>query len=283
MTSMKSAKAVPVLMYHHVSPATKGLATSPANFASQMRWLARHGWRTLSGEQLQGFLRDGSPVPAKSVVLTFDDGYLDNWQYAHPVLKEHGFSAIMFLVTGWVGQGAARPCATYEEVVGNRLDAFEAWSHAECKQWVEQGQTDRVIVRQSEVDVMRDAGTFEFHSHTHSHVRWDLVSADVSAKREGLLRDLTLSRNFFETHMGGATSQLCWPQGYFDQDYLDMAKQSGFTSLYTTDSRGLNRAAGGCSHIYRVAVRNRGGWQFGQRVILGASPLLGGIYNRLKS
>nr|WP_301290520.1 polysaccharide deacetylase family protein [Kerstersia gyiorum] len=77
-----------------------------------MRWLRKHGWQTLTAEQLRGFLEEGRPVPRRSVVLTFDDGYLDNWQYAHPVLKEYGFSAIMFVVTDWIGQGPARPART---------------------------------------------------------------------------------------------------------------------------------------------------------------------------
>ncbi|PWF23113.1 polysaccharide deacetylase family protein [Corticimicrobacter populi] len=280
---MKTAKAIPVLMYHHISPATNGLATSPANFASQMRWLARHGWQTLSCAQLQSFLQEGVSVPAKSVLLTFDDGYLDNWQYAHPVLKEHGFSAAMFLVTGWVGHGPVRPSATYEQIMTNQLDGFESWCHAGCKQWVEKGKMDRVIVRQSEVDAMRHAGTFEFHSHTHTHVRWDQVSEDAAVKRNALHQDLEASRVFFDQNLGGATSQLCWPQGYFDRDYLEIAEDLGFDTLYTTDSRGLNREACGSRHIYRIAVRNRGGWKFGQRVMLAASPLLSGLYNRLKS
>lgn len=62
---MTTAKAVPVWMCHHVSPATNGFSTSPANFASQRRWLARHDWRTLSCMQLQFFLQEGQPVPAK--------------------------------------------------------------------------------------------------------------------------------------------------------------------------------------------------------------------------
>jgi len=132
---------------------------------------------------------------------------------------------------------------------------------------------------------MRDAGTFEFHSHTHTHSRWDLTSLDVPAKREGLSHDLMASRAFFAEKMAGgrATVHLCWPQGYFDTDYLEVADQAGFTTFYTTDSKGLNRAASGTRHIYRLAVRNRGGWLFGQRVILGASPLLTGIYHYFKS
>ena len=64
---------LPVLMYHHVSPHVGSLTTSPDNFEGQLKWLAWRGYRTLGAQGLADFL-DGRPVPAKSVVLTFDDG-----------------------------------------------------------------------------------------------------------------------------------------------------------------------------------------------------------------
>ncbi|MCO7642743.1 polysaccharide deacetylase family protein [Pseudomonas sp. S 311-6] len=280
---MSFSQAVPVLMYHHVSPVTQGLSTSPRLFASQMRWLRKHGWQTLTAEQLRGFLEEGRPVPRRSVVLTFDDGYLDNWQYAHPVLKEYGFSAIMFVVTDWIGQGPARPCADIEAIRRDRLASFESWSHAECKRLIAGGEADRVIVRQSEVDEMRRAGTFEFHAHTHTHTRWDKVCCSVEEKRTGLAQDLRAQRAYFEAHMGGATEQLCWPQGYFDDDYLDVARQAGFSVFYTTKSHGYNTAGSGTASIWRVSVRNRGGLLFGLRLRLAMPDFLGRLYNRWKA
>ena len=109
MTS--GARSVPVLMYHHVSTSPGMITVTPANFAAQMAYLASAGYRTLGARQLAGFLA-GEPVPPKSLVLTFDDGYLDNWVHAHPVLQRHGFTAVCFLVSGWPGEGAPRANAS---------------------------------------------------------------------------------------------------------------------------------------------------------------------------
>ncbi|MRT32352.1 hypothetical protein FGX01_00105, partial [Xylella fastidiosa subsp. multiplex] len=57
-----------------------------------------------------GFLA-GKPVPHKSIVITFDDGYLDNWVYAHPILQKYHMHAVVFIVTSWTGDGPARPHA----------------------------------------------------------------------------------------------------------------------------------------------------------------------------
>ena len=105
---MAHAKSVPVLMHHHVSPSPGMITVSPENFESQIAWLATDGWTSLTMQQYAGFLA-GAPVPRKSILITFDDGYLDNWVYAHPVLKEFGQRATLFLITGWMGEGAVRP------------------------------------------------------------------------------------------------------------------------------------------------------------------------------
>src|SRR3546814_391 len=83
---MAQAHNIPVLMYHHVTEPGGSLAVSAKQFESQIRGLAQNGYRSLKAEEFTAFL-EGSPLPKKSVLMTFDDGYLDNWVYAHPVLK----------------------------------------------------------------------------------------------------------------------------------------------------------------------------------------------------
>lgn len=83
-----SVPTLPILMYHHVSP-NPGLVTlSPAAFREQMAWLARSGWHTPGAREIEAF-HQGQPLPRKSVVITFDDGYLDNWVHAQPAPAEH--------------------------------------------------------------------------------------------------------------------------------------------------------------------------------------------------
>src|SRR5690606_13926222 len=132
------------------------------HFESQMAWLSRSGYTTLDAERFAGFLR-GEAVPERSVLLTFDDGYLDNWVYAHPVLHKYGLKALLFLITGQIGQGPARPH------VGDCVGLPPTPGHRDCEAAVAAGSADDVMLRWSEVHAMRKAGTFEFHSHTHTH------------------------------------------------------------------------------------------------------------------
>ncbi|WP_211609639.1 polysaccharide deacetylase family protein [Paraburkholderia haematera] len=137
-------------------------------------------------------------MPEKSILLTFDDGYLDNYVHAHPCLARYGLNAIMFLVTGRVHDGPARSFLS-------RAASAER-SHAECERLVQIGQADDVTVRWSEIDVMRAAGTFEFHSHTHSHRRWGQLCTDPDSKIHRIRTDIETSKRILTEKMGGHQS-----------------------------------------------------------------------------
>lgn len=266
--------ALPVLMYHHVTPAPGLVTVSPDTFRAQMAWLARHGYRSVGVTDLAAFFA-GQPLPAKSVMITFDDGYLDNWVYAHPVLAEFGLSATLFVVTGWLGEGAPRPHA------GQREAPAACPGHRDCMARIQSGAADEVMLRWSEVDAMRAAGTFEFHSHTHTHTRWDKQIADPLERSAHLAADLLLSRQTLTQRLGDASAHLCWPQGYHDADYRRVAADAGFTHLYTVEKR-ANLPGDDPQHIGRVVVKDKAGPWFASRLWLYRQGLLGRAYVALR-
>lgn len=272
---MKHAHSVPVLMYHHVSPAKDMITTSPENFERQIRGLAKGGYHALSTEEFAGFLA-GKPVPAKSILITFDDGYLDNWVYAHPVLKKYKMQATMFIVTGIIGDGPVRP------VHGESPSLPEMIPHRLSKTMVAAGDSDPVMLRWSEVDAMRKAGTFEFHSHTDTHTRWDQICTNRQDCLDQMKLELSRSRETLQAKMGFVSDHFCWPQGYFAEDYVRLAQDAGFKYLYTTFAHGLNLRGNDPAHIYRFAVRNRGFYWLCQRIWLASHPWIGPLYNRWK-
>jgi peptidoglycan/xylan/chitin deacetylase (PgdA/CDA1 family) len=100
-----------VLMYHYIStpPAGSdiyriGLSVTPEHFQQQMQWLKDNSYTVLTGEQAADALATHSPVPAHSVLLTFDDGYEDAYTTAFPILKQFGFSGTFFVITNFVDQ-----------------------------------------------------------------------------------------------------------------------------------------------------------------------------------
>ncbi len=94
---------IPVLNYHKIDDIDNPLAVTPAEFAEQVGYLADNGYHTITPDQLMGYLKYGRALPDKPILITFDDGYRDNYANAYPILKKHGFTATIFLVTDLVG------------------------------------------------------------------------------------------------------------------------------------------------------------------------------------
>lgn len=104
---------VPILLYHYVRVVTNprdqvgwGLSVTPTEFRAQMDWLRSAGGHAATLEQLIAALNGGPPLPPRSVVLTFDDGYADFAMAALPVLVSDGFVATDFVVSGFIGKSS---------------------------------------------------------------------------------------------------------------------------------------------------------------------------------
>ncbi|MRR09757.1 hypothetical protein EG831_06735 [bacterium] len=254
-------------MYHHVSPAPGLVTVSPENFRAQMAWLARRGYTGVGAAAVADFLA-GRPLPEKSIVISFDDGWRDNWAYAHPVLMEFGLHALLFLVTGWAGEGATR-------------DDSPILDHRACKAAVTTGRSDDVVLRWSEVEAMEAAGSFEVHSHTHTHTRWDKQLPAGETRDQALAEDLAASRDALASRLGRRDPHLCWPQGYYDTDYIRIAQATCFSHLYTTEHR-IAEPGSDPLRIGRQVVKDKGELWFGTRLALWRRPALAGFYEAVK-
>ncbi len=102
----------PILMYHYVSVPPAGsdvyrhdLSVSPALFRSHLQALADGGYTPISMYDLVDHLNQGKPLPEKPVILTFDDGYRDNYENAFPLLTEFGMTGMFFVVSDFMDEG----------------------------------------------------------------------------------------------------------------------------------------------------------------------------------
>jgi len=107
----RSAIRVPILMYHYIryNPDPRdvlgfNLSVTPSDFAMQMDWLAANGYHPIDFDDLRGYLLGQAVLPERPVVLTFDDGYRDLYTTAYPILRAHGFKAVSYVVSGFVGR-----------------------------------------------------------------------------------------------------------------------------------------------------------------------------------
>ncbi|NEN75673.1 polysaccharide deacetylase family protein [Pelistega sp. NLN82] len=267
-----SAKIVPVLRYRHITPNGGDFNCLPTYFDEQMEHLAYQGFTTLSATEFASFL-NGGEVPAKSVFITFDGGFLDNYVFAYPILKKYILKASVFLSTSFIKEGIVR--STYES--GEILPFCPP--HDECKRRIYAGHPETVMMNWDEVRYLKSSGIFDFHSLGYTQTRWE-QQVNEEGKNMAMTKELEMSRAILQQELGEVSEHFCWPNGYFDEDYITLAKEAGFHYLYTTDFMGENYPHMDSTHIYRIDAPNKGGFFFSYRLWLARHPKIGHIYNR---
>lgn len=98
-------RSVPILLYHKVGNDADSLTVSTERFANDMEYLAQNGYNTLSLADVRRRLNnEEANMPHKPVLITFDDGYLDNYTNAFPILEKYNLKASFYIITGMIGQ-----------------------------------------------------------------------------------------------------------------------------------------------------------------------------------
>lgn len=101
----KLANSIPILLYHRVGPEIDDYTVSTTRFDQDMKTLSGKGYTCLSLQQIQRHLQDlAAPLPNKPIILTFDDGYLDNYTNVFPILQQYSMKASFYIITGMVGE-----------------------------------------------------------------------------------------------------------------------------------------------------------------------------------
>lgn len=98
---------VPVFMYHSVGipdPAWKWnyLTTPYQDFENQMKWLKKCGFNAIHFDQYFDYIFDGAKLPKNPVILTFDDGYVDNYMFAYPIMKKYGMVGTVYINSDFI-------------------------------------------------------------------------------------------------------------------------------------------------------------------------------------
>ena len=275
-------RAVPVFMYHHVNWHEGDLVTlSPPGFETHLRTLKERGYQTLFLDELVPILRGETVARQPSVVLTFDDGHLDNWVFAFPLLQKYGMKATIFVITSWMGEGKERGRWYPDGPPGADLPPI--LRHREVKERAAQGD-GAAAMNWSEVRAMEASGWVDIQSHTHFHR--DYFSPGPGGfelapeNRESLKEDLVRSRELTETRLNKKCRFLSWPWGRYDAAALALAQEAGFEAMVTTE-KGVNVPGSGVTAIKRIVAKSGEGSWFSRRLSIYSRPTLGRVYSRI--
>lgn len=128
---------MPAVMYHHISEdksQTGKFVITPEKFEKDIIYLRDNGYTSVTTDMLIDFAENGSPLPDKPVLITFDDGYESFYAYAFPVLKKYNMNAILSVI------------GTYSELYSNSDDHNVRYSHCTWEQIAEMAQSGLVDI-----------------------------------------------------------------------------------------------------------------------------------------
>ena len=118
---------IPVLYYHSVLPdsevATPNEVTiSPEKLRKELMLVQELGYTTLTMSEFTDYINNNKPIPEKSILITFDDGYTDNYAHAFPILKELNMKATIFMIASQVDSGYYMSAAQLREMSDYGID-----------------------------------------------------------------------------------------------------------------------------------------------------------------
>lgn len=219
LSDSRDSVDIPILMYHSISKDASGeneYTISKARFEGDLKWLRDNGYTTIFPSQLAAYVEEGAMLPTKPVIISFDDGFANNYLYAYPLLQKYNMKAVIAII----GVESDRSSG---DIYRNPEHSNLTWGEAA---------------------LLSKSGLIEFASHTY-----DLHSISGGRKgadkkpgesaadyRQVLTADLVKNQELIETAAGRAPLTFAWPFGAYPPDRSGdpILKDVGFDVTFTS-------------------------------------------------
>lgn len=221
-----------ILMYHMISNHIKGakfnsLRVSPSMFEKQIAYLSSNGWSFYTMSEIA---QKKEILPNKSIAITFDDGYEDNFTNALPILEKYNAKATIYLVVDRHG----REWSSLRKAKNNSGELKK-----ESK------------LHDNQIHKMISSGLIEIGSHTITHP--NLSKLDYQQKYLEIFESKKMIENLFNVEC----NSFCYPFGIFDEDDVRLVQDSGYTNATTTKTGISNLGQENIFKISRITVSGK--------------------------
>jgi peptidoglycan/xylan/chitin deacetylase (PgdA/CDA1 family) len=193
--------AIPILLYHSVSDTPTGdfgpFTVSRSQFAAHLDRLLAQGFVTLTIGQLLAHVRGQQPLPARTAVITVDDGFADFEANAWPELQKRGINATLYVTAG---------------VIGGRA-SWLAPLHADQLPMLDERQLANLAAQGCEIG-----------AHSMNHPQLDCLATDQAA------HEIRQCKELLEHILGQSVDSFAYPHGYYDREVRQMVVDAGYSS-----------------------------------------------------
>ncbi len=212
--------AVPIIMYHGLLKDSKlqgKYILSPTVFEEDLKYLKEHGYNTIVVQDLLDYVYRGVPLPEKPIMITFDDGYLNNYVYAFPLLQKYNMKMVLSPVGRYCDQYTESPDtnASYAQVT---------WAH---------------------LKEMMDSGLVEVQNHSYN-LHSNSQSRNGAKKNKGesleeyqttLRNDLGEMQRKMKEYTGFEPTAFTYPFGAISEASLEVVKELGFQASFSCEEK----------------------------------------------
>ena len=218
----KDSVEVPILMYHSILRSTNthgDYIITESAFESDLKYLKDNGYTSVVMQDLIDFVYNGKKLPEKPVVLTFDDGYSNNYLYAFPLLKKYNSKAVLSII------------GYYTDLYTQTPDENPSYSH----------------VTWNDIKKMMKSGVVEFQNHSYNLHTTDKGrngskkkrSESLDAYKAMLTEDLGKLQDAFKQNTGYTPTTFTYPFGSVSNASFDIIKEFGYKATLSCES-GMN-------------------------------------------
>ncbi len=193
---------IPILMYHSISSCAsqrfRPNIVTPEALEEQLTYLEESHYTSVTVTHfVQAMAKGGYTLPSRPIILTFDDGYEDFYTQALPALRCHGFTATLYITTGFI-------------------DGTSRWLRAK-------EDTTRPMLTWKQLAEI-NANGIECGAHSHTHRPLDMLPLDV------VYEEIVHSKKLLEEHLGQMVSSFAYPFGYYSDRVQQIVQEAGFAS-----------------------------------------------------
>lgn len=209
---------VMILCYHDVvEHPYNAFTVTPNTLKEHFEILKKNGYHPISLDQYIGASTQGTPLPNKPILLTFDDGYLSLYTKVFPLLKEYNYPAVSAIVTSWLDYappdvGEVVTWTQIREMEKSGLISFASHSH----------QSHRSVTMNPQGDSGKMMETLQY-------IHGQYESIDIYQQR--IQSDFKQSQAVFEKELGHKVKAIAWPYGSYTKSAINIAQKEGFTVL----------------------------------------------------
>lgn len=212
---------IPVLMYHHLEDNMNNNSTiDPVNFENQIKTLKEEGYNAITIQQFYDYLNGENKLPEKPVLITFDDGYLSNYEKAYPILKKYNMNATIFIIASRILE------KNEENVYSNEIPKMNWEQLREMKDYISiQSHTWDLHYK-----LKGKFGRMKGPIYAPSYINGNLENQEDYEER--VKNDFYRSKEIIKEKLGYEPVALSYPFGDYSKDTMKLAQEAGFKMAF---------------------------------------------------